>query len=338
MYKKIKGKKILIVGGAGFIGHNLALDLIKLGTKVTVVDGLEINNLTAMVDNKYNLPFPELSTSIINERLDLFKSAKIKLIVQDARDYHAMSRIVDQIKPNIVIHLAAVSHADRSNKTPFTTFDHSLRTLENVLDASKNKISQLIFLSSSMVYGNFKSSIVSEDSICEPIGIYGALKYSAEKIIIAYNQVFGLNYTIIRPSALYGERCISRRAGQVFIENAINNKTISINGDGSDKLDFTYIKDLTNGIISCIGNKKSYNQIFNLTFGNSRKISEMIKILKLHFPKIQVVYKKRDKLMPKRGTLSIGKAKKLLKYKPIWPLEKGYSKYIQWYKEIFKKI
>ena len=79
-------------------------------------------------------------------------------------------------------------------------------------------------MSSSMVYGNFDGKEVDEETNCSPIGIYGALKYSAEKIINAYSQVFDLNYTIIRPSALYGERCISRRVGQIFIENALFRK------------------------------------------------------------------------------------------------------------------
>ena len=109
------------------------------------------------------------------------------------------------IKPNIVIHLAAVSHSNRSNKDPYSTFDHSLRTLENALDCSKNKVEQFIYFSSSMVYGNFNKKNVSEDTECNPLGIYGALKFSGEKLVIAYNQVFDLPYTIIRPSALYGK-------------------------------------------------------------------------------------------------------------------------------------
>ena len=104
------------------------------------------------------------------------------------------------------------------------------------------------------------------------------------KIIKAYNQVFDLPYTIIRPSALYGERCISRRVGQIFIENAINNHEIKIGGDGEDKLDFTYIKDLCNGVQLCIEKEKSINEIFNLTFGSSRTINNMKDILLKSFP------------------------------------------------------
>ena len=187
-----------------------------------------------------------------------------------------------------------------------------------------------------MVYGNFTKNEVEESDQCDPIGIYGALKYCGEKIIKAYNQVFDLPYTIIRPSALYGERCISRRVGQIFIENAINNHEIKIGGDGEDKLDFTYIKDLCNGVQLCIEKEKSINEIFNLTFGSSRTINNMKDILLKSFPNAKISYEKRDKLMPKRGTLSISKAKKLLGYNPSYAIEDAYPEYIKWYKDFLK--
>ena len=329
--KKIN-KKILIFGGLGFIGHNLSLKLQLLGANVTLVDNLQVNNMLSVLSNEDELPFPELSEKILFERINLVKKNKIKFIIQDARDYHQVSKIIDKVKPNIIIHLAAVSHSNRSNKNPFSTFDHSLRTLENVLDASKNRNIHLIYFSSSMVYGNFKKSKVNEEYKCEPIGIYGALKYSGEKIVKAYNQVFNTKYTIIRPSALYGERCISRRVSQIFIENAINNKTITINGNGSEKLDFTYIEDLIQGVEKVITSKNSINQTFNITFGQARKIIDLKKILNKNFKNIKIKYKKKDFLMPTRGTLSIDKAKKLIGYNPKWSIDDGFIKYINWYK------
>ena len=330
-------KKIIIIGGAGFIGHNLAIKLKENNFDVDIIDGLEVNNLTSVIGNYDNLPYPLLSKKIIDSRLDLLSEKKIPLYVQDARNYHSLSHIISKIKPEIVIHLAAVSHAVRSNKNPYNTFDHSLRTLENALDAARDNVKHFIFLSSSMVYGNFKTQEVNEESVCEPIGIYGALKYAAEKIIIAYNQVFNLPYTILRPSALYGERCISRRVGQIFIENALFDKELSINGDGKEKLDFTYIEDLTDGILNIINNKNSINQIFNLTYGEGREINEMIDILKESFPKLKVKKVDRDNLMPYRGTLSMNKAKLLLSLKSNWKLEKGYKRYIEWYVDFFNK-
>ena len=189
-----------------------------------------------------------------------------------------------------------------------------------------------------MVYGNFRKEKVKEGDFCKPLGIYGALKYSAEKIIEAYGQVFNLPYTIIRPSALYGERCISRRVGQIFIESALNNSKIIINGDGTEKLDFTYIDDLVEGVISTIKSKNSLQEIFNITFGKSRSVNTLLNIIKQNFQKVDVVYEKRDKLMPIRGTLDTSKAKKLLNFESSWPLERGYIKYINWYKKLYKLL
>ena len=252
-----------------------------------------------------------MSLKILLERQELLKKNNITLLIEDARDYHKLSNLINDLKPQIIIHLAAVSHANRSNKDPHSTFDHSLRTLENALD--------------------------NEDEVCNPIGIYGALKFSSEKIIKAYNQVFDLPYTIIRPSALYGERCISRRVGQIFIENALNQEEITIQGDGNEFLDFTYIKDLIGGIVKILETENSYNEIFNITYGKSRSINTLLEVLKTEFDDLRVKYEQRDKLMPLRGTLSINKAKEKIGYNPSWPLEKGYIEYIKWYKNFFKE-
>ena len=90
----------------------------------------------------------------------------------------------------MIIHLAAVSHANKSNKDPHNTFDHSLRTLENALDSSRSVGAHFIYMSSSMVYGNFDGQTVQEDHKLDPIGIYGTLKLSGEQIVKAYNHVF----------------------------------------------------------------------------------------------------------------------------------------------------
>jgi len=330
-------KRICIIGGAGFIGHNIALELRKIGYEVTCVDNLMINNLISVIGNQDDLKFKSLNKKIIDSRLDLLQENDIDFKILDARDYHATSKMITDTKPDIIIHLAAVSHSNRSDKDPFTTFDHSFRTLENVLDASRDRIERLIYFSSSMVYGNFTKAEANEDDKCDPIGIYGTLKYCGEKIIKAYNQVFNSNYTIIRPSALYGERCISRRVGQIFIENAVNNHPIKISGDGEDKLDFTYIKDLSNGVQLCIEKEEAKNQIFNLTYGQSKTINNLRDILLNYFPEAQFTYENRDKLMPKRGTLSIEKAKKLIGYNPIHSIEDAYPEYIKWYKEFLGK-
>ncbi len=328
--------KILLTGGNGFIGHNLAIFLKKKGHQVNVLDSLSVNNLLSFTDNE--IVNQKLYRLILNERIDLLNSNNINLQVVDARDYHLYSKIYSSLNPDIVIHLAAVSHANKSNRDPHSTFDHSLRTLENTLDVCRVNKTHLIYLSSSMVYGNFTTGTVNEETPCNPIGIYGTLKYSGELMVKAYNEVFDLPYTIIRPSALYGERCVSRRVGQIFIENLVNNNEITINGDGEDKLDFTYIDDFIDGVEKCCSNKNSINQTFNLTYGNSRPIIDLIKILKNNFDNVKVIKKPREAFMPERGTLDISKAKDLINFQPKNPIEIGYQKYIKWYKEFFNKV
>ncbi len=332
-FVNLRGRRIAIIGGAGFIGHNLALKLKKLGAEPHVVDGLQVNNLGYYSSRYTTDPNAERYISFINERLSLLRENEVGLHIIDVRDYHLISHTLNSIKPNAIVHLAAIAHANRSNKDPFSTFDHSMRTLENVLDASRGKDVHVIYFSSSMVYGNFEGSAVTEDRQCNPLGIYGALKYGAEKLVIAYNQVFDLPYTIIRPSALYGPRCVSRRVGQAFIENALMGQPLTINGDGTDGLDFTYIDDLTQGAILAIAKKEALNEIFNITYGAARQINQMAEIILSEFPDLKLIRKPRDGLMPERGTLNIDKAKQLLGYIPEYPLEKGFINYINWYKE-----
>ena len=332
----MKNKKILLVGGCGFIGHNLAIHLKNNGAIPVIIDSLAVNNILSFADNE--IKNKKLYTSILNNRIELLNSNQIKLIIQDARDYHAVSKIYKDINPDIIIHLAAVSHANKSNKDPHSTFDHSFRTLENTLDYARVNKTHIIYMSSSMVYGNFDSKAVNEETPCKPIGIYGTLKYSGELLVKAYNQIFDLPYTIIRPSALYGERCVSRRVGQIFIENAIQDIDITINGDGEEKLDFTYIEDLITGIGLCCKKDRAINETFNLTYGKSRKINELTEILKKEFPDIKIFYKDREKFMPERGTLDVSKARKLIEYQPSNSIDTGYIKYISWYKEFWENL
>jgi nucleoside-diphosphate-sugar epimerase len=333
----LKGKRVALIGGAGFIGHNLALALQKRGAEPHIIDSLQVNSLGAF-SNASNDPNKTLYMNLIYERLDALHTENIPLHVVDARDYHVLSRCLADIKPDAIVQLAAVAHANRSNKDPFTTFDHSFRTLENALDFARGFGTHFVFFSSSMVYGNFEGESVTEDRRCEPMGIYGALKYGGEKLVVAYNQVFNLPYTIVRPSALYGERCVSRRVGQAFIENALRGIPLTINGDGSDALDFTYIGDLVQGITLCLEKPAARNQVFNMTFGGARSLNQMAEIVKQAFPGIEVKYNPRDALMPERGTLSVEKARKLIGYEPQFPLEKGFVRYIDWYKGLAKRM
>jgi nucleoside-diphosphate-sugar epimerase len=338
MADPLAGKRVALIGGAGFIGHNLALALARRGAEPHIIDSLQVNNLGAFSNATSADPNKNLYMHLVYERLAALREANIPLHVVDARDYQVLSRSLGEIKPHVIVQLAAIAHANRANKDPYSTFDHSFRTLENALDCARDSDRHFIYFSSSMVYGNFEGEAVTEDRHCEPLGIYGALKYGGEKLVIAYNQVFGLPYTIIRPSALYGERCVSRRVGQAFIENALRGMPLTVNGDGTDALDFTYIGDLVQGLLLCMEKPAARNQIFNLTYGGARSLNQMADIVKQAFPGIEVKHNPRDALMPERGTLSIEKARRLLGYEPQFPLEKGFVRYIDWYKDLAKRM
>ncbi len=324
-------KRVLIVGGSGFIGHNLAIYLRRKNFTVSVVDSLSVNNFLSIQNQ--NIKHKKFYLKTLNQRKVLLKKNKIQLIIEDARDYHKITQIIEKFKPNYLLHLAAVAHANVSNKDPYSTFDHSMRTLENTLDAcrSLDYLKRFVYLSSSMVFGQFKKKIVTENEICNPLGIYASLKFGSEKLVQGYNQVFKMPFTIIRPSALYGERCISGRVVQKFIEAALKGEDLQVVGDGKEFLDFTYIDDFLQGVYLCMTKKKSLNEIFNITYGKSRSLLELVKIIKSNIPKVKIKYVKRDKLIPYRGTLSINKAKKLLNYKPVFNLEKAVPRYISWY-------
>jgi len=329
----VAGRRVALVGGAGFIGHHLALELKRLGAEVSILDSLQVNNLLKFAEsgNGSNAGY----LGMLHQRLELLRQAGVPVYVQDAREYHALSRILSEINPQVVVQLAAVSHANQSNKDPYSTFDHSFRTLENALDWSRGLAEHFIYFSSSMIYGHFRGGHVTEESPCEPLGIYAALKFGGEKLVIAYNQTFGLPYTIIRPSALYGPRCVSRRVGQIFIEKAIKGEEIAIHGDGSDRLDFTFIDDLVQGVVKSIANENARNQTFNLTYGESRSLADMAGLIRDAFPRCRVKYLPKDRLTPDRGTLSVDKAARLIGYEPAWPLERGFLEYIRWNKEFW---
>ena len=329
--------KVLLIGGAGFIGHNLAIYLKKKNFSVFIIDNFGVNNFKYVNKLKDNNK-KKLYKKFLNERITLLKKNGIKIIRLDARNKAKLKKKIDHLNPSTVVHLAAVSHDGKSNLFPDFAYKNSFETLFNLLDILKSKKkTHLVYLSSSMVYGTFKKKIVSEIENCEPIGIYGSLKLSAELLIKSFSNVFSLKYTIIRPSALYGERCISNRVIQIFLENAFEKKEILIKGDGKEKLDFTYIDDFCYGVYKILKNKSSsMNQTFNLTYGNSQSILRIKNMVIKKFHNQKFIHEKRDKLTAIRGTLSIKKAKNLLNYYPKFNIDQGFKKYYSWYEKIYE--
>jgi len=190
------------------------------------------------------------------------------------------------------------------------------------------------------VYGDFKDAWVDETTRPRPRGIYANTKYMGERLVRTYCHTYGLGTCIIRPSALYGERCVSRRVSQIFIENALTGKPLLLEGGGSGRLDFTYVEDLIDGMIRALAlhGGPTASDTFNLTYGNARSILELANTIKEIIPNVTFECRPKAEDKPKRGTLKMDKAEDRLGFKPKWPLEKGYKKYCEWYVSEWEKV
>ncbi|WP_044826624.1 NAD(P)-dependent oxidoreductase [Thalassospira sp. HJ] len=327
----VTGKKILLIGGAGFIGHNLALELKRQGADVTVADGFRVNSLLNLATESDETKDVGVYQDFLNERLSLLRAAKIKLSILDASSRYAIAKTLDQ-GFDVVYLLAAVSHASRSNSQPVSAIDNGLIPFVNVItELSTKPETRLVYLSSSTVYGNFTKDSVDETDTCRPFGMYALLKHVGERILDETAQHTDLNFSVVRPSALYGERCISRRVSQIFLENAFAGRELVFLGDQDEKLDFTYIQDLIQGLMLAGLHPNARGEIFNITFGNAQRVLKLTEILKDYFPNIEVKVKERNQATPLRGTLLNDKARNLIGFEPQWPLEEGYRNYITWY-------
>ena len=328
----VSGSNVLLIGGAGFIGHHLALNLNKMGANVTVYDQLSVNNIVNLSVERRDIIEVQPYSSFIQERLLLLKESGVEILIGDGRDRYQLSQVVSNKNYDVVYLLAAVSHASRANSDPLYAIDNSLVPFTNAITLLSNYPNiRLVFLSSSTVYGNFNKSEVDEDDVCNPFGIYAVLKHTSERLLTELARYTKLNYSIVRPSALYGERCISRRVSQIFLENAFNDRELVFKGNREEKLDFTYIKDVCQGLILSGFHKNAYRELFNITYGQAQPVVKLAEILEEYCPNLKLKIEARDQATPKRGTLSNKKALNLLGFEPEWHLENGYRKYIEWY-------
>jgi len=325
-------KTALVTGGLGFIGSNLVkiLQQKKIVSKCILLDSFSgfINPLKAN--------FSDL-------RKYRFKNTK-NIVVErgDAKDFRLIYKILDTYRPTYIFHTAAIPLAKIDNLNANESKKGSVDTTSNILECinffqikKKIKINRFVYFSSSMVYGDFKKSSVSETDNLNPKEIYGTMKLAGEVVTKGLCEFYKIPYTIIRPSAVYGPTDMNNRVSQIFIQKALNRETIKIQGK-NEKLDFTYVEDLAKGCILAATNKKGINQVFNITNGKAETLYKFVKILSKHFKNLNYTIGKRDSFRPKRGTLSIKKAKKLLNFKPHFNLEKGIKKYIDFINSIKK--
>ena len=316
--------KILITGGAGFIGSNLCEFFVNQGHEVICLDNFSTGhmyNIQHLVNNKTNF----------------------KLIEGDIRNFDTCLKATKNI--DYVLHEAALGSIPRSINDPITTNDVNIGGFLNMLVAARDSnIKRFIFAASSSTYGDSQEIPKVEDRIGKPLSPYALTKYVDELYADVFANTYGIEYIGLRYFNVFGRRqdpeSMYAAVIPLFIKQLMSHKCPHINGDGSITRDFTYIDNVIKMNLLAINttDKATINQIYNTAVGEQTSILQMTNLLIKYLSK----YDKDIKLirpefgLPRQGDIkhsiaSIEKAKKLLAYQPDFSFEKGLEETISWY-------
>ena len=234
--------------------------------------------------------------------------------------------------PDIVIHLATYPRAKIVDEDPILGIPKVINTTTNLLwHSSKWSVKKFVYISSSMVYGDFVDG-TKEDANTKPKNIYGEAKLTGERMVKLFAKRDNLNYSIIRPSGVYGPGDMPDRVVSKFFEKAMKNETITLH-NGANKVDFTYRQDAARGIIMSALSSVS-NVSFNITAGNATSLRTLAEtIIKITGSESEIEDIGNHKLYPMRGTLNISRAKDLLGYEPEFTLEQALKSYYDWLRQ-----
>ncbi|MEK7612508.1 MAG: NAD-dependent epimerase/dehydratase family protein [Patescibacteria group bacterium] len=311
------GMTIFVTGGAGFVGSNVVRKLVEAGDTVIVYDNFTqyFSPLESEYQKNLAFRFDDIKDSIIWVRAD-------------TRDKNDLRDVVAHYKPSHIIHLAAMPLADLSSHRPEEALGSILMGTFNALQAAQiGGVSRFVYISSSMVYGDFQRTPANEEHPKKPMNLYGGMKYAGEILVESFSRRMGIEYAIVRPSAVYGPTDINRRVSQLFVEKALRGEPLELRS-GDVTLDFSYVNDTASGIVLAAKHQNGANQAFNITYGQGRTLKEYVEILRTLIPNIQVVEAPDEMHRPKRGSLDIAKARNLLGYAPEYPLEVGLPLYV----------
>jgi len=309
--------RVLITGGAGFIGSHLAERLLRARKRVAIVDSL---------DDYYD---PELKRANLRE---IAASGQCEFRQVDIREGARIQEVFRSVQPEGVVHLAARPGVRASFLQPQECVSvNVLGTLEVLEACRQNGVGRLVFASSSSVYGQASKAPFKEDaSTCQPLSIYAASKASAEALAFTFSQAYGLSVVCIRLFTAFGPRQRPDLAIRKFASLIVAGNEVPIFGDGSLERDFTYIEDIIEGIVRALEVPASF-EIFNLGNAHPVRLDCMVRTLEQALKK--PVRMKFLPIPPGEMLLThadLTKARRILGYSPQIGFEDGIRRFVAW--------
>ncbi|HEX2965198.1 MAG TPA: GDP-mannose 4,6-dehydratase [Syntrophorhabdaceae bacterium] len=315
-------KNVLITGGLGFIGSNLAIELVKLGAHVTIID----NMLPRQGGNLFNIK-------------DI--AEKVAVNISDVRNSLSMNHLVRD--KHYIFHLAGqVNHVD-SMRNPLQDLDINCRGTLVLLESLRqfNRDAKVIFAGTRGEYGSSVSLPVDEDHPTNPKGIYAVTNLTAEKMVLVYDDVFKISGTCLRITNTYGPRHQMQHdeygVFNWFIRKAMDNEEIPVFGDGRILRDFLYIEDLVECFLKTAATDSAYGQVFNVGTGKpisfyelAQKIVDIAGTGRTAFTEFT---QERKEVEPGDYYADISKIKRIVNWKPRTVLDDGVFKTIAFYRK-----
>lgn len=319
----LKSSKVLVTGGAGFIGSNLCEKLLDFGAEVTCLDNFATGH-------KHNIkPFLE--------------NSKFTFIEGDIRNLETCLQATKN--QDFVLHEAALGSVPRSINDPITSNDVNVSGFLNMLVASRdNGIKRFVYAASSSTYGDSENLPKVEDVIGKPLSPYAITKYVNELYADIFNKAYGLNTIGLRYFNVFGRRQDPNGAYAAvipkFVMQLMKKESPVINGDGTYSRDFTYIDNVVQMNLLCLvtENENALNQVYNTAVGDRTNLKELTHLLKRNLaeydPDIAEVKINHGPNRPgdiPHSLASVEKAKKLLNYNPTHRIEDGLKEATHWY-------
>jgi len=308
----------LVTGGLGLIGHNIVQRLQARGEKTVIMD----------TKTTYGI-IPQAEIDYLMAEREKKIAPDTPIYPYDITDESDTDLLIGEHKPKVIIHCASFPRQKVVNANPALGADVMMRGLINLLEsAKKHRVERFVYISSSMVYGDFEDDVL-EDDPCRPQGQYGIMKLCGEDLVKDYARRCGFEYVIIRPSAVYGPLDVEDRVVAKFMLAAMRGETLRVNG-ASETLDFTYVDDAADGIVSAATRIMCRNMTFNITKSHSVSLLQAAEMIVKIVGKGTIEVRDKDADFPSRGALNIDRAKTILSFDPKTDVEEGFQKYYEW--------